>query len=58
MPRITKEARIHFVATRGQAARWRLEADEAGVTLAEWLRQCAERCMAERRESAQPYQAA
>jgi hypothetical protein len=47
MPIITKSERVHMVATRGQLAAWKLCAEEAGLSLSEWLRRAAERRIAE-----------
>ena len=45
---LTKDNRVHMRTTHRQVALWRLTADEAGLSLSEWLRRVADQ--AARRE--------
>jgi len=51
---VTKSERIGLMATRAQAASWRLAAESAGVSLSELLRQAAERLVREMARRPEP----
>lgn len=41
MPLITKSERVALVATKMELAAWKLSADDAGLSLSEWMRRAS-----------------
>ncbi len=51
---VTKDERVHLVATGTQVAAWKLHAEAAGVSLSEWLRRAAQTRIAVEGRTSEP----